>query len=676
MKISVKWIKDYVSFQLPAEKLAHKLTMAGLEVEKIENVGDDVVLDMEITPNRPDCLNFQGIARELSAVLDKPLKLPKIKKQVYPKTKCAIEILDQEGCGRYIGTLIDPVQVKEAPPWMMARLSVLGGRSINNIVDITNFCLLETGQPLHAFDYDKLIGGKIIVRRARAGERIVTLDGVERALDPSVLVIADAQRPVAIAGIMGGQDTEVTAQTRRILLESAYFDPVLIRRASRRLGLKSDSSYRFERGVDIAAVETGASRAVSLILTEAGGEIVARRDLNPGRVRAQGKAITVKMSEINDLLGAELSVAKSRTILKKLGFRVSAGGPGVLKVVSPSSRGDIKDPVDVIEEVARIIGYDNLPLSLPLIRAQNVPAQPEYAFAQKLRDVFVGLGYSETISYALTSQAALDKCGASHLSGIRIQNPLSLDQEIMRPSLFPSLLGIVRSNIHRGQKDIKIFELGKEYADKSEHKTLAVMTSGAADKDWRNLHKRSVDFYDLKGALDQMLSRLGVEGVLYEPIEEPFFKKGTGAEIRSGKTVFGRMGEVEPGVLQEWDIKHRAVFYGQCDFAALYRRADRKITFKKFSEFPSVTRDISLSVKEDVSFQAVKDVILKQGGELLDDVAFLEEYRGEKIPPGHKGFIFSLVYQSSLKTLTEDEISRVHGDIARSLADQLDITLR
>ncbi|MFA5260781.1 MAG: phenylalanine--tRNA ligase subunit beta, partial [Candidatus Omnitrophota bacterium] len=534
MKISVKWLKDYVSFQLPAEKLAHKLTMAGMEVEKIESVGDDVVLEMEITPNRPDCLNFQGIARELSAVLDKPLKLPKVKKLIYPKAKCDIEIIDQKGCGRYIGTLIEPVEVKASPSWLGTRLSALGGRLINNIVDITNFCLLETGQPLHAFDYDKLIGGKIVVRRAKPGETIVTLDGAERALDPSVLVIADAQRPVAIAGIMGGLATEVTAQTRRILLESAYFDPVLIRRASRLLGLKSDSSYRFERGVDFSTVEAGSARATALILTEAGGSVVARRDVNLGRIRGQGKSVTVKLTEINDLLGAELSVAKCRTILKKLGFRVSASGPGALKVVALSARADIKDPVDVIEEIARIVGYDNLPLTLPCIRAQNVPSQPEYPFAHKLRDIFIGQGYSETISYSLVSQTFLDKSGLSHLPAVRVKNPLSLDQEFMRPALFPSLLGIIRGNIHRGQKDNKIFEIGKVYLGQSEHKMLAVMASGAADRDWRILKNRTGDFYDLKGALDQMLVRLGLPAVVYESCEDPLFKKGTGASIRAG----------------------------------------------------------------------------------------------------------------------------------------------
>jgi len=311
-----------------------------------------------------------------------------------------------------------------------------------------------------------------------------------------------------------------------------------------------------------------------------------------------------------------------------------------------------------------------------LVRAQNVPPQPEYPFAHKLRDIFIGQGYNETVSYSLLSQGSLDKSGLSGLPVVRVKNPLSLDQEVMRPSLFPSLLGIVRSNIHRGQKDNKIFEIGKIYLGQAEYKMLAVMGSGTRDKDWRALHNRAWDFYDLKGALDQMFARLGLTAVVYEACEDPFFKKGTGASIRAGKTALGRVGEVDRGLLQQWDIKHRAVFYAQCDFEALYKLASKKPSFKKFSEFPGVTRDISLAVKEDVSFQKVKEVILKQGGALLEDVAFLEEYRGEKIQPGYKGFIFSIVYRSSLKTLTEEDISIAHGDIAQALIDQLGVVMR
>ncbi len=676
MKISVKWLKDYISFSIPVEKLAHKLTMAGLEVEKIEAVGDDTVLDLEITPNRPDCLNFQGIARELAAVLDKQLKKPKVKKMLPPKAKCEIEILDKKGCGRYIGTLIESVCVRESPSWLTVRLAALGNRTINNVVDITNFCLFENGQPLHAFDYDKLIGGRIVVRRARAGEKIVTLDGVERLLDPSILVIADAQRPVAIAGVMGGQETEVTEQTQRILLESAHFDPILIRKASRALGIKTDSSYRFERGVDFTTVESGAARAVSLILREANGTVVARKDAFPARPKARGKAIPVKMEDVNSLLGSDLSLAKCRTILKKLDFHVTKASANMMKVTAPSSRGDVKDPVDVIEEVARIVGYDNLPLTLPLIKAQNVPSQEDYPFINKVRDCLCGAGYSEIISYALISRDSLEKSGLSQLSGIKVVNPLSLDQEIMRPSLFPSMLAVVKGNVNRGQKDIKIFETGKTYRGKKEQKEVAIMMTGKVYHDWRRLENKNADFFDLKGIVQRVLTRAGIKDFICDPDENSMYQKNCGAKIMAGKKALGTFGQVDQDILQQWDIKHRTVFFAHIDLAQLFLLSSRKKAFQGISDFPAMTRDISVAVRQDVPYQKVMDIVSRQAGPLLENIAFLEEYRGEKIPQGYRGLIFSLTYQSPQRTLVEDEVNKVHGDITQALVDEIGGILR
>ncbi|MCK5581533.1 MAG: phenylalanine--tRNA ligase subunit beta, partial [Candidatus Omnitrophica bacterium] len=383
MKISITWLNDYIKTGVPVDRLIHKLTMAGLEVEKTETVAGDTVLELEITPNRPDCLNMLGMAREVSAILNKTVKKPSLPEIKYPKEKCPVEIVDKEGCTRYIGTVIKDVKVAKAPQAMQQRLAAIGLRPINNIVDITNFCLMETGQPLHAFDYDKLEGGKIIVRRAKKGETIITIDGELRELDPSVLVIADAKRPVAIAGVMGGQETEVTGKTKNILLESAYFDPVLIRRAARKSGLSSDSSYRFERGVDFQMVENGCTRAIALIQELAGGEIEQRQDLCLAKKKKVGKAVTVSLAQINGLLGAALTTTQCKTILKKLEFDVvSKKGqplpgdrPQILKVTPPTFRNDIHQAVDVVEEVARVVGYDNLPLSLPHITVSNVPAK-------------------------------------------------------------------------------------------------------------------------------------------------------------------------------------------------------------------------------------------------------------------------------------------------------------
>ncbi|MCK5082327.1 MAG: phenylalanine--tRNA ligase subunit beta, partial [Candidatus Omnitrophica bacterium] len=401
MKISLNWLKDYVTLGLSPEKLAFKLTMAGLEVEKISSIGGDTIFELEITPNRPDCLNMLGMARETAAILKKPRRIPKVKKRVWPKQKCAIEIDDKQACRRYIGTLIEGVSIKRAQEKVVKYLTALGMRSINNVVDITNFCLMETGQPLHAFDYDKLIGGKIFVRRAFKGEKIVTIDDVERELDPSILVIADQKRAVAIAGIMGGKDTEVTERTKNILLESAYFDPILIRRASRKLGLSSDSSYRFERGVDYRTVEDGAARAIDLILQSAGGKITKRSDVVAARKKTTQTQIAISKDTINARIGASYTDAQYKDILKRLDFSVASSKTGELKITPPSFREDVKADEDIVEEVSRIIGYDNLPLSFPQIKVSSIPPDPKRLARQKTRGLFLAQGFNEVITYTM-----------------------------------------------------------------------------------------------------------------------------------------------------------------------------------------------------------------------------------------------------------------------------------
>ncbi|OGX05737.1 MAG: phenylalanine--tRNA ligase subunit beta, partial [Omnitrophica WOR_2 bacterium GWA2_47_8] len=483
MKLSYNWLKDYVAVKLPPEKLAHRLTMAGLEVEKIESVNGDSVFELEVTPNRPDCLNVLGLAREVSAILDASLKAPKVEKLRIPSQKIDISVEDKKDCGRYIGTLISDVKVASSARWLEEKLQSIGTRGINNVVDITNFCLMELGQPLHAFDHDKLKGGAIIVRRARSGETIVTIDGVERKLDPSILVIADAQRPVAIAGIMGGRDTEVSERTKNILLESAYFDQVLIRRASRKLGLSSDSSYRFERGVAMQTVETASTRAAELIKKEAGGKVSAQQDVFSKTQKKAAPAIALSLREINDRLGSNLSLAKCKAILNRLGFSVSSSGKDKLRLTAPAFRNDIKENVDIVEEVARIIGYDNLPLSIPRIQVENITIKSNQTHEKKIRGILTALGFDEIITYSMVNQSMLDKTALGHLKGVRVQNPLSQDQEMLRPAVLPSLLSIVLLNLNRGQKDLRLFEIGKVYSCEAEKKMINIVASGSKPGD-------------------------------------------------------------------------------------------------------------------------------------------------------------------------------------------------
>ncbi len=679
MKISLNWLRDYVTIGVSPERLAHKLTMAGLEVEKITAVDGDVVFELEITPNRPDCLNMLGIAREVSAILNVSRKTPRIKplKSSLPPTgslsaACGIKILDKKGCPRYNGTLIRNVRVGETPAWIRKRVAALGMRPVNNVVDITNFCLMETGQPLHAFDYDKLEGGRIVVRRAREGETITAIDGVEYGLAPSILVIADARRPVAIAGVMGGKDTEVTAATKNILLESAYFDPVLIRRASRALGVSSESSYRFERGVDYETVKTGADRAVGLILDSAAGSLAGRSDEETlARKKFKGRPVVVTKDGVNAFLGSALTTARCAKILQQLGCAVAAGKKGALKVTPPAFRKDIKDEVDVVEEIARVVGYDELPAALPAVATTNVAPEPSKKFRSAIRVQLLAQGASETVTYAMISEKDLARTKQSDLPGVKIQNPLARDQGLLRPSLLPSLLSVVVFNVNRGRKNLKLFEIGKIYGPSGEQETLGVIMTGKVDEDWRRTAKPEADFYDLKGVVEQTIARACRHEIRFESSAQPFLEKGQSAGVLVGGVDVGFLGKIEEDVLIDWDIKQKGVFFAQVNLEELRRFYSPQPSYRSVSQYPVIVRDVSLAVKSSVRFQQVCATAFRLGGGILNSVKFSVEYRGEKIPVGQRGIVFSLRYKAPDRTLREEEVNDVHAKVLRAFIEEL-----
>ncbi len=672
MKFSLNWLRDYVTVGVSPEKLAHKLTMAGLEVEKIATVDGDTVFELEITPNRPDCLNMLGLAREVSAILNVSRKTPKLKPVKSSLPPCSIKILDKKGCLRYNGTLVRNVRVGETPAWIQKRITALGARSINNVVDITNFCLLETGQPLHAFDYDKLEGGKIIVRRAQEGETITAIDGVEYGLDPAILVIADARRPVAIAGVMGGKDTEVTATTKNILLESAYFDSALIRRASRALGISSESSYRFERGVDYETVKTGADRAIGLILDAAGGNVAGRSDEETGtREKSKGPAITVTKDGVNEFLGSTLTTARCKNILQRLGCAVAAGKKDVLKVTPPAFRKDIKGEVDVVEEIARVVGYDELPASLPAVATTNVVPEPSQKFRPAVRVLLLAQGANETVSYAMINEKDLIRTKQTHLRGVKIQNPLAQDQGLLRPSLLPSLLSATVFNINRGQKNLKLFEIGKIYGPRGEQETLGIILTGRLDEDWRKTGKPEADFYDIKGIVEQTIARTCRQEIRFESNSQPFLEKGQSASVLVQGGEVGFLGKIEEDVLINWDIKQKNVFFAQVNLEELRRFYSPRQSYRSVSQYPTIARDVSLAVKNSVQFQQVCAMAFRLGGGILNSVKFNEEYRGEKIPVGQRGIVFSLRYKAPDRTLREEEVNDVHAKILRAFAEEL-----
>lgn len=675
MKISLNWLKDYIKFSGSLEDLTHRLTMAGQEVESVTNLNGDVIIEMEVTPNRPDCLGLKGIAREVAALHNKPLKEPKIWNQAFPARRCDVFIEDKEACSRYLGVLIEDTVVKDASSDIRKRLESLGNRAINNAVDITNFCLFELGQPMHIFDYDKLAGGKIIVRKARKGEKIVTLDNVERELEPSVLVIADEKRPVAIAGIMGGRDTEVTTQTKNVFLECAHFHPVLIRRTARALGLSSDSSYRFERGVDEASMEASARRALYLLEQEAGGRVTAFRAARGQSFRPKPRAISVKPKDIQHSLGAEIPSTRMKTALTRLGCVVS-GTRTSWQVTPPTFRFDLKQPVDLVEEIARISGYDQLPQQLPVIRASSLQAPASVLIKSKLASIMAGQGFSEIKTYSLIHPEALSGMGFDGEKAVSIRNPISGDHKRLRPSFLPSVFPVIQLNVNRGRPNLHLFETGRVYSQKGETDRLAVVMTGQVPHDWRSPRKRVHDIFDLKGALNRMFEACAGMPGCFEPEDHPAFETGRGMRVTlKGKSI-GIAGELRLDLLESRDIRVTPVLFAEIDTDSLAKFAFREKIFKPFSDFPAVVRDVSLSVPRDVSYKKIEEAVSSAAPGFLHEIVFIEQYLGEKISKDRKGLVFSLVYRSAKRTLTEDEVQKAHEQVISSLIGKCDATIR
>ncbi len=674
MKLSLKWLSQYIDHGLSSEELANRMTMAGLEVEAVLPAGDDTVFEIEVTPNRPDCLNVLGLAREVSAITDRDLKAlpPKAHADV---AQVDITIEDKEGCGRYLGTRVEGVNVGILPADKSRLLQAIGLKPISNIVDITNFVLFEFGQPLHAFDADKLEGGRIIVRRAKKGEKIVTLDDIERTLDEGILVIADARKPVAIAGIMGGRDTAVTAGTRNILLESAYFDMGLVRRASRKLGLTSDSCYRFERGVDPATVPTAADRATDLILELAGGRVTARRDVCLREVTAARGVIEVAARDIRQLLGTDIDPLRARRILERLACAVTVTGD-TFSVQPPRNRNDLKIREDIIEELARVVGFDNLAMSLPSVGAINITVDREKEdFNGRLATSFVAQGFHEILTHAMISRAAMEKTGYDGIAPMALQNPMSAEQELMRPTMLPSALQAVAFNMNRGQKDLKFFEIGKRYLPAGERWTLLMVMTGRHEGDWRRGKRDAFDLFDVKGALETAFAAVRVKGLEYRAGAAAAFEAGQAAGVFLKGQPIGSMGRISDDVLGKFEIKKAGVYVAEIDLAPALDALTPQAKFAVPEEFPAMVRYVSLAVKA-ARFEDIRALCAARGAGLLRKIELVEEYRGDKIDKGSRGLVLSLTYQAGDRTLTEDAVNALHESIVKELMEKFEALRR
>ncbi len=679
MKLSYEWLKEYVDIDVSGEELAHGLTMAGTEVGAIEDVDGDRVMDLEITSNRPDCLNIIGLAREASAVFDKDLRLPEMKiperalGEKGPPIKCLVQ--NRKLCPRYTARVITDVHIKEASERIERRILALGLRAVNNVVDVTNFCLMETGQPLHAFDLDRIRGGKVIVREAARGEKLVTIDGVERELEPGMPVIADAAGPIAIAGVMGGKTTEVTGSTKNILLESAYFDPISIRRAARALGLSSDSSYRFERGADKGMTLAASDRAARLIYEEAGGKICELYDV--GVLAPEEVSIEFDTGKAENLLGISLEPEKVKRIFRRLGMTVSGEKGAKMVVGVPSFREDIRKEVDLIEEVARIHGYDNIPATITRFVPQVKRKERSRRVEEKLREMLPALGLNEIMAYSLISEAAVKRFAAITAYPVALRNPLSEDQKILTPQLLDGMLRAVSWNINRKNTDLGLFEVGKIYSRVRgaflEVPAVCVGLTGDLRKNWQE-GRRPANLYDLKGIVETVLRGLKLSAVFREaPVEG--LANCAGIFLPGGKESIGFLGEASSRLLSEYGIS-QPVYICQVKLDAIMENAVLENRYLSVSRFPTSVRDVSILCDRSLSAGEIRAVIEETGEEIIRGIDLLDVYEGERIPGGKKSLTYSIEYGLESRTLTDEEIEAIHSRVKDGLVKELKVSFR
>ena len=678
MKISYNWLKEYIDIKNSARQAAEWLTMAGLEVTSLEEKQKDSILEIEVTTNRPDWLSVIGVARELSAVTGKHLKLPKVPKLTAGPGRdrqVKVEIEDRILCPRYTGRILDGVNIGASPDWIKERLEAIGVRSINNIVDITNFCLFELGQPLHAFDYDKLTGQAIVVRKARKGERIVTIDGVQRELDNGMLIIADEKRPVAIAGIMGGLETEVSPSTKTILLESAYFDPISVRRTQRKLGLTTDSSYRFERGVDLEGVSFASNRAASLIIEFCRARAGVLKDVGV-KVSKQG-LVKLSLDKVNRTLNLTMTPIAAKRILESLGLKVSGAGEE-FRVGIPPFRRDLKREEDLIEEIARIYGYDKIPVTIPRMVGHSERIGFQRRIEKLAGELLVQEGLDEIITYSLISKEELGRIAPDEEGIIPIKNPLSSQQEAMRTSLIPGALNAAMFNINRKIEDFGIFELSKIYSRSQDKKyqeksSLCILMSGRTKKNWRQ--KSNVDFFEIKGVIETLFEKLGIANYEFSSGAAGIFYPLNCARILVNKNEVGVIGEVKKEVLNNFDIK-KEIFLCELRFEELLKFVTTEKRFNALTKFLPVKRDISLVIERDISVKELMGTIKETGGPLLKGAELLDEYFGGQIPTGKRGLTFSIEYLAGDRQLTEDQIEKAHNLIKEAIVNKFGALIR
>jgi len=647
----------------------------------------DTLLEIGLTPNRADCLSVVGIAREIAAKLCSSVRYPDaaiVEGDKAASESISVTIQDTDLCPRYAARYITGCRIAPSPDWLVKRLSAVGMRSINNVVDVTNLVMMELGHPLHAFDCDQLNGNRIVVRRAGEGELFTTLDDQQRTLTADDLVICDAAQPVALAGVMGGLNSEITDSTTNILLESAWFKPAAIRRTSKRLGLHTESSHRFERGTDIGMVPMALDRAASLIASLSGGT-VARGVVDAYPTPVVPDTIVMRPERAGALLGIELTSPEVADILVRLKCTVSETPAGTLEVVPPSYRIDLEREIDLIEEVARLKGFDAIPATMPIARVVSDRPTLHQRMERTVRDLLVGHGMNEIINFSFTSADAADKLLLKEddvrRTAIKLANPLVAEQAVMRTTLLPGVLEVVARNTSFRTMDLKLFEIRRRYmptAEEMPHEALCIAgaLTGARDGSGWDCSRDDVDFYDAKGVVENLLELVGVRGVRWvADAPETYYHPGKSCSILVGRERIGTVGEIHPVVQENFELE-KPVYAFEIDFEKLLKFSGSKKSITAPSRFPDSSRDVALLAPDNLAADSILECIQALKAREIEQVEIFDVYRGVGIQEGFKSIAIRLRYRSYERTLTDDEISGIHSKVVATLTNKLNLSVR
>ncbi|MFA5238107.1 MAG: phenylalanine--tRNA ligase subunit beta [Phycisphaerae bacterium] len=673
MKILLNWLNDYIETGLGAEKIVEILSGLGLPCEGVESCGNDAVIDIEVTSNRGDCLSLIGIARELAAATGKELKIPKVELDESAKditTLAVVEVAESDKCCRYTARIIEGVKVGPSPDWLKSRLEAVGLRSVNNVVDATNYAMMETGQPPHAFDYQKINDGKIIVRCARAGEELVSIDGSKCKLAADMLIIADPKGPVAIAGVMGGADTEVSETTETILLEDAYFAPLSVRPTARKLALASEASFRFERTVDIEMVDWASKRTAQLITQVAGGKVVKGViDIYPKK--AAKKEVMLRLSRLNKLLGIEISPKEAIEVLSRLSFQPKQNGDSITCSV-PSWRSDIYREVDLIEEVVRICGYNRIPTEQK-IKIQVVPVDSRQKLTTSIGTYLNGCGFYETInvSFIDNSIAELfaDEKSGGHLS---VKDVTRKSDNLLRQMLLPSLLSVIKTNLNVKNTPCRIFEIADTFVPNPQKGETAVLP---IEKTKLAICCDSNDFQLLRGTVDGLIKNINKDAeVVFEPADLVWAQ--TGAKILVDSKLIGVAGVVSDAVKEKFDFKDATPAAAELDFESLSVLQAGPVKVRPIPKFPAIVRDLSIVIDDTVRWADVAGAVNKKAPDELEEIRFVGIYRGKGVAADKKSLTLTLVFRDQDGTLTHEAVDRFQAEILKNLSESTGAELR